>query len=421
MALVLVALIVPSIYNVYAIAIPIRADGIITSADRIITSADGVITSADARNVNINIEICLDGVDNNRNGEKDEEPCTEPNTRFEYCNNNADDDLDGKTDEPEDCIIVELCNNGEDDDMDGKVDEQRCVIIIIIDIRDRDRDSGAVVVDLTDSQADTTDATNEVFADFLVEDSQADQTSSFNILEPCATAKPSASADISGLPQFLPTFQRAIISGTASLDELREKLEGNQQFTLELRADFSNTASPFVTGRLIPASLTESAVEFDDVNILNGCNYATAANTNENGEIKPTPDTSGMADAAGQQDTLEIFADRIGTQADVQSSINAFSLGPLTRACASADQTGVYRFVGTAPLSTLGDIDNTQDVSFNFVSDLSRTDALKISGAGDNRIAGEIAVDKGTSEAQVITFNILEVLTECTSGDDLLE
>ncbi len=143
-ALVFTGLIVSNIYNVYAIGVDeICNNGIDDDGDGILDEFEsmcidveiGVIQSkADISNVSINIEICLDGVDNNRNGETDEEPCTEPNMRFEYCNNNADDDLDGKTDEPEDCIIVELCNNGMDDDGDGILDEQHCILVIPMSI-----------------------------------------------------------------------------------------------------------------------------------------------------------------------------------------------------------------------------------------------------------------------------------------------
>jgi hypothetical protein len=77
----------------------------------------------------ITVEICSNGIDDDRDGIIDEVGCTTTTITVEICSNGIDDDRDGIIDEvgcTTTTITVEICSNGIDDDRDGIIDEVGC-------------------------------------------------------------------------------------------------------------------------------------------------------------------------------------------------------------------------------------------------------------------------------------------------------
>jgi hypothetical protein len=430
MALFFLGLVLPNIYNVSAFNVNEicnngRDDDGDTTIDEIPCvniSIGGIRNQADISIASIT-EVCLNGVDDDNDGEIDEPDCVQSTVEIEYCSNGIDDDNDGLVDAfDQSCKVVEICNNQLDDDNDGKIDERLCIVIVVIDTSSRTTNGNkTLIIDLM-SSADTTGTTNnQIVANYPLEsaaDSQADVSGRINILTACPTLPPATRGDVAGrqVPFYVPNLGRTAISGTASINELVDALDGSMEFTLEVTADFADVRNPSISAALVPNSITQEPVELDSVKIDQACERVPVVSEKAKGDITPIPNTNTSADkSGGQQSDTSIIADRAVPGApSLQTTPDVLAINPLTSSCPATDDMAKYRFVGRTNLLDLGDLDNNQRLEFVFLADFTEGKVLKISGTDKSAIAAQIAIDPQTDDAKIVTFDILKISTACT-------
>jgi hypothetical protein len=402
MALLFVGLIVPSLPRVHAI----NGDGVST------TNLVSVSTTIN------NLEICLDGEDNDNDGEVDEpEPLCTPrpiNFLVEYCFNNVDDDGDRAIDELDDCILVELCNNEDDDDGDGRVDEQGCKFIIISTSTSTTNETNETrIVDLMISESGTT-GTGDTLLNYPLGTDTVDMTRGFNIFTACPGFSPTTTEVSGPEPLYAPNAWRGIISADVSLNELIDALGDSMVFTLEIIAGFSDINNPSISANLVTTQRTDEPIELENIGIDEDCVKVTAVNEEMNG-LTPIPNTNNSAALSGEQEDLNIISDRKDPKRPVlETRVDALTLNPVTSACSPTFNTARYSIMGeVSGLSEeLGELDGEQSVTFNIISDL--TPKLTIAGTDDSPIAAQIEVDPLEEDAKILTFNIVKIDTACS-------